>query len=33
MIAMQKADISFRLFASVRNRALEAYREIMRMGA
>lgn len=33
MIAQQRAEVSFRLLASVRNRALEAYREIMRMGA
>ncbi len=33
MIAMQRADVSFRLLASVRNRALEVYREVMRMGA
>lgn len=31
MIAMQKADISMRMLVSVRNKALEAYREIMRM--
>lgn len=33
MISLQRADISLRLAANVRNRALEAYREIMRMGA
>jgi len=33
MIAMAEADISFRLLASVRNKCLDAYREIMRMGA
>lgn len=33
MIAMQKADVTLRLLGSVRNRAIEAYREIMRMGA
>ncbi len=33
MIALQRADISLRLLGSVRNRALEAYREVMRMGA
>ncbi len=31
MIHLQEADITFRLLANVRNRALEAYREIMRM--
>jgi flagellar hook-basal body complex protein FliE len=31
MIALQKADISLRLLLQVRNKALEAYREIMRM--
>jgi flagellar hook-basal body complex protein FliE len=33
MIAMQEADIQLRFVANVRNRVLEAYREIMRMGA
>lgn len=33
MIALQRADVSLRLAANVRNRAIEAYREIMRMGA
>lgn len=33
MIAGAQADISFRLLASVRNRCLEAYREVMRMGS
>jgi flagellar hook-basal body complex protein FliE len=33
MIALQEADIRFRLLANVRNKALEAYREIMRMGS
>lgn len=33
MIAMAQADISLRLVANVRNRVIEAYREIMRMGA
>jgi len=31
MIATQKADISMRLLLTIRNKALEAYREIMRM--
>jgi flagellar hook-basal body complex protein FliE len=31
MIAMQKADISFRLLLQIRNKAMDAYREIMRM--
>jgi flagellar hook-basal body complex protein FliE len=31
MIALQKADISMRLMLSVRNKVLEAYREIMHM--
>lgn len=33
MIKLQEADLKLRLFGNVRNRALEAYREIMRMGA
>ncbi len=33
MIAMQEADVSLRLAANVRNRAIEAYREVMRMGS
>lgn len=33
MIASEQASISFRLLANVRNRVLEAYREMMRMGA
>ena len=33
MIAMQEADVAFRLVTSVRNRVVEAYREVMRMGA
>lgn len=33
MISMQEADVRLRLLGNVRNRALEAYREIMRMGA
>ena len=31
MIALQKSDISMRLLLAIRGRALEAYREIMRM--
>jgi flagellar hook-basal body complex protein FliE len=31
MIALEKAGISLRLVLQVRNKALEAYREIMRM--
>jgi flagellar hook-basal body complex protein FliE len=31
MIALEKADISFRTMLQVRNRMLEAYQEIMRM--
>ena len=31
MIALQKADVSMRLFLSIRNKVVEAYREIMRM--
>lgn len=31
MIAMEKADISFRLLMQVRNKLLAAYQEIMRM--
>jgi len=33
MISLAQADVSLRLVANVRNRAIEAYREIMRMGA
>jgi flagellar hook-basal body complex protein FliE len=32
MIAATQAGISFHLLSSVRNRVIEAYREIMRMG-
>jgi flagellar hook-basal body complex protein FliE len=32
MIALQRADVSLRLAANVKNRAIEAYREVMRMG-
>jgi flagellar hook-basal body complex protein FliE len=31
MIAMEKADISFRLMMQVRNKIIEAYNEIMRI--
>ena len=31
-IAVRKAEIAFRLLMSVRNRLLESYREVMRMG-
>jgi len=31
MVALQKSDISMRMFLAVRNKAIEAYREIMRM--
>lgn len=31
MIALEKADVSLRLVVQVRNKAVEAYREIMRM--
>jgi flagellar hook-basal body complex protein FliE len=31
MIALQKSDISMRLLLSVRNKAIEAYKEIMHM--
>jgi flagellar hook-basal body complex protein FliE len=33
MITMSQADITLRLLVNVRNRVIEAYREIMRMGA
>lgn len=33
MISLQKADITMRFVSNVRNRAIEAYREVMRMGA
>lgn len=31
MIAIQKADISMRLLITVRNKVIDAYREVMRM--
>ncbi len=31
MIALDKADVSFRMLTKVRQKAVEAYREIMRM--
>ena len=31
VLAMEKADVNFRLLAQVRNKVIEAYREIMRM--
>ncbi|HDM76228.1 MAG TPA: flagellar hook-basal body complex protein FliE [Deltaproteobacteria bacterium] len=31
MIALEKADISLRLFIQVRNKVVEAYREVMHM--
>jgi flagellar hook-basal body complex protein FliE len=31
MIALEKADISFRAMMQVRNKILEAYQEVMRM--
>jgi len=31
MIALQKVDISMRLLLTIRNKVIEAYREIMRM--
>ena len=31
MIAMQKADLSMRLFLAIRNKAIEAYKEITHM--
>ena len=32
MLSLQRADVSLRLAANVRSRAIEAYREVMRMG-
>ena len=33
MIALEQADISFRLVSNIRSRLVDAYREVMRMGA
>lgn len=33
MIAMEQANIQLRLMGTVRNKVIEAYREVMRMGA
>ncbi len=33
MIALEQADITLRLVSNVRSRLVEAYREVMRMGA
>jgi len=33
MITLAEADVSLRLVANVRNRVIEAYREVMRMGS
>jgi flagellar hook-basal body complex protein FliE len=33
MIAVEQADISLRLLANVRNRVVDLYREVMRMGS
>lgn len=33
MIAMQEADVSLRFATNIRNRVIDAYREVMRMGA
>lgn len=32
MLALSRADVTFRLAASIRNRVIDAYREVMRMG-
>ena len=31
MVSLQKSDLSMRLLLAVRNKAIEAYREVMRM--
>jgi flagellar hook-basal body complex protein FliE len=33
MIDVEQADISLRMLANVRNRAMDIYREVMRMGS
>lgn len=33
MISLSQADIQLRFVASIRNKVIEAYREVMRMGA
>jgi len=33
MIAMTEADVSLRLVSNVRNKVIDAYREVMRMGS
>lgn len=33
MITLAEADVQFRFLSSVRNKCIEAYREVMRMGA
>ena len=33
LISVEKADISFKFMMSVRNKMVDAYREVMRMGA
>lgn len=33
MLSLQKADITLHFLSNIRNRLLEAYREVMRMGA
>lgn len=32
MLTMQQADITLHLFANIRNRVIEAYKEVQRMG-
>ena len=33
MLTMQKADITLHLFANIRNKVIDAYKEVSRMGA